>query len=208
MNAVKQEGSDHIDIDVKIEYLMDIKREEGYFDDLNEDDGGVGGDDVGGGEVVVKEEEVEEVVEEEVVVGVKRKAEEETKPRKTKKRWTGNSFTNPWTKEEEDALLKGIGKYGLDYERIKKEDDGKVLADRTLAALRQHLFTKFPENYTAASAATPWKGKVVWTSKEDAALKTGVEEHGNDWEKIKSNTDALKRRTPVALRHRYNKIPK
>ena len=63
MNTVKQEETDHIDIDVKIEYLMDIKREEGYFDDLNEEEGGVGRDDVGGSGVVVKEE-VEEVVEE------------------------------------------------------------------------------------------------------------------------------------------------
>ena len=59
IDAVKQEESDLIDIDVKLEYLMDFNREEGYFDDLNEDDGGVGGDDVGGGGVVVKEEVVE-----------------------------------------------------------------------------------------------------------------------------------------------------
>ena len=39
MNAVKQEESNLIDIDVKIEYLMDIKREEGYFDESNEDGG-------------------------------------------------------------------------------------------------------------------------------------------------------------------------
>ena len=60
MNAVKQEEeTDLIDIDVKIEYMIDIKREEGYFDELNEEEGGVGGDDVGGGGVVVKEEVVE-----------------------------------------------------------------------------------------------------------------------------------------------------
>ena len=40
MNAVKQEDTDLIDIDVKVEYLMDIKREEGLFDDLNEEEGG------------------------------------------------------------------------------------------------------------------------------------------------------------------------
>ena len=49
MNAVKQEESNMIDIDVKVEYLMEIKREEGYFDESNEEEGGVGGDDVGGG---------------------------------------------------------------------------------------------------------------------------------------------------------------
>ena len=102
MNAVKQEETDIFDIDVKVEYLMDIKREEGYFDETNEEEGGVGGDDVGGGGVVVKEEEVDEVVEE-VAVGVKRKAEEETEPKK-KKRWNGKGFV--WTEEEDDALLR------------------------------------------------------------------------------------------------------
>ena len=43
MNAVvKQEESNMIDINVKVEYLMDIKREEGFFDELDED-GGVDG---------------------------------------------------------------------------------------------------------------------------------------------------------------------
>ena len=202
MNAVKQEESDHIDIDVKIEILMDIKREEGYFDEFNEEEGGVGGDDVGGGDVVVKEEELEEMVEE-VVVGVKRKAEEETEPKKTKKR--RNGYTNPWTKEEEDALLKGAGKYGTDWKRIKKEDDGKVLADRTPDALQLHLHRRFPEKYKELRAANPRKKTPLWTKEEVKALKRGVKEHGKDWDKIISDNEVLKHRTPIALKIRYNK---
>ena len=136
MNAVKQEESDHIDIDVKIEILMDIKREEGYFDETNEEEGGVGGDDVGGGEVVVKEEEVEEVVEE-AVVGVKRKAEEEeTEPEKTKKKRKGFGFV--WT-EEEAAVKRGMKKYGRKWKKILSEIDD--LERRTPNALEQRYRT-------------------------------------------------------------------
>ena len=203
MNAVKQEETDHIDIDVKIEILMDIKREEGYFDETNEEEGGVGGDDIGGGGVVVKEEEVEEVVEE-VVVGVKRKAEEETEPKKTKKKRNGNGYV--WTEEEDDALLKGVGKYGLDFKQIKDEN-GKVLADRNPAALRTRLHYKFPEKYEEARGVTPPK-KTRWTAEEDAALKRGKKEHGRDWEKIISDNHVLNSRTPGALHNRFDRIRK
>ena len=183
--------------------LLSPKREEEYIDETNEDDGGVGGDDVGGGEVVVKEEEVKEEEVEEVVVGVKRKAEEETKPRKTKKKGSRNGHTNPWTKKEEDALLKGAGKYGMDWKRIKKEDDGKVLADRTPAALYIRLKRQYPEKLKEARAVTPSK-VIRWTKEEDDALKRGVEVHGNDWEKIIFENDVLERRTPAALQVRYS----
>ena len=90
MNAVKQEEEiDLIDINVKVEYLMDIKCEEGFFFELNVEEGGVGGYVVGVGEVFVMEVEVEEVVEEEVVVDVKRKVKEETKPRKKRQSRNG-----------------------------------------------------------------------------------------------------------------------
>ena len=198
MNAVKQEESNMIDIDVKIEYLMDIKREEGYFDELNENGEEVGGDDVGGGGVVENEEEVEDVVKE-VVVGVKRKAEEETKPRKTKKKRVGIGF---WTEEDEDSLLKGVGKYGLDFEQIRG-DNGKVFSDRSPKALQSHLYRHFPEKYEELSAANPRK-PIKWTTEEDAAVKRGFKEHGTDWEKIqKSENKVLGRRTPKALRGRY-----
>ncbi|GMH74461.1 hypothetical protein TrST_g2266 [Triparma strigata] len=195
MNAVKQEEeSNIIDIDVKVEYLMVIKREEGYFDETNEEEGGVGRDDVGGGEVVVKKEEVEEVV------GVKRKTEEETEPRKMKKKHGGRGFA--WTAGEDEALLKGAGKYGLDWKRIRK-DNGKVLADRTPQALYHRLCTKYAENYAAARAATPRKQGILWTSEEDAALKRGMKEHGRDWDKIRtSEQDILGDRTLAAMQQR------
>mmetsp|Transcript_13034 Transcript_13034/g.23899 ORF Transcript_13034/g.23899 Transcript_13034/m.23899 type:complete len:354 (+) Transcript_13034:748-1809(+) len=149
----------------------------------------------------IQEEEVEEVVEE-VVVGVFRKAEEETKPRKTKNK-NGRGFV--WTEEEDKALLKGVDKYGLDWKRIKKEDDGKVFADRTPEALQTHLYDKYPAKYKAVRAVTPRK-KTPWKAEEDAALKRGVEVHGNDWDKIQSDNDALKRRTLQALQNRYYKL--
>ncbi|GMH80825.1 hypothetical protein TrST_g10638 [Triparma strigata] len=206
MNAVKQEESNMIDIDVKIEYLMDIKREEGNFDELNEEGGGVGGDDVGGGGgVVVKEEEVEEVVEEEFV-GVKRKAvEEETKPKKTKKK-RGGKGKPAWTEEEDDELLKGAGKYGLDFKRIKKDNDGNVLADRTPDALRERFKRNNPEKFKELRAATPRKGTPWWTAEEVEALKRGFKKYGIDWDEIhKSENKVLGRRTPVALEQRYHK---
>ncbi|GMI10517.1 hypothetical protein TrVE_jg12699 [Triparma verrucosa] len=172
MNAVKEEESNMIDIDVKVEYLMDIKREE-----------------------------VEEVVEE-VVVGVKRKAEEETKPGKTKKKRVGKG--KPWTEEEDDALLKVVGKYGLDFKRIKDDND-KVLAHRTLADLQTRLYLKFPEKYEELRAVTP-SSVYAWTSEEDAALKRGVEVHGSDWEKIMSNNEFLKRRKTTVIKKRYNRL--
>ena len=172
---------------------------------MNEEEGGVGGDDVGGGEGVVKEEEVEEVLEEEVDIGVKRKAEEETEPMKTKKKQKGRGFA--WTEEEENALLKSVGKYGLDWKRIKKEDDGNVLADRNPAALRTRLHYKFPEKYEEARGVTPPK-KTRWTAEEDAALKRGKKEHGRDWEKIISDNHVLNSRTPGALHNRFDRIRK
>ncbi|GMH92907.1 hypothetical protein TrST_g12096 [Triparma strigata] len=157
------------------------------------------------------EEEVEEVVEE-VVVGVKRKAEEETEPRKTKnpnRKRVGIGFA--WTEEEDDALLKGVAKYGVDYARIVKEDNGNVLGDRTPGSLQNRLFKKYPAKY---KAATPKKGKnqgnnqhLAWSAEEDAALKRLVEEHGTDWKKIHNCAwlnMALEKRTKMALKNRYN----
>ncbi|GMH78348.1 hypothetical protein TrST_g3544 [Triparma strigata] len=199
MNAVKEE--EKLMSNIKVHAYFGIKRvrEDGLFD-LNEDiivgEDGSSGDGRGG--VVVEQE-----VKEEEVVGVKRKAEEETKPKKTKKKRTGNGFT--WTEEEDDALLKGVGKYGLDYELIK-EKNGKVLADRTPDCLRQRLYTKYPEKYEELWAATPWKPHSnAWTSEEDDALKRGVEKHGKDWEKIKSKNELLRRRTLKALQQRYKR---
>ncbi|GMI11928.1 hypothetical protein TrVE_jg12541 [Triparma verrucosa] len=205
MNAVKQEESNMIDIDVKVEYLMVIKRKEGYFDETNEEEGRDGGDDVGGGEVVVKEEEVEEEVEE-VVAGVKRKTEEETESRKTKKKWGGNGFF-AWTEEEEDALLKGIGKYGTDWKRIKEEND-KVLGDRTVKALQNRLKYKYPEKFKELRAATPPRKRYpagdAWTAEEVEALKRGMKKYGQDWDEIrKSENKILGRRTPGALCTKY-----
>ncbi|GMH86554.1 hypothetical protein TrST_g3755 [Triparma strigata] len=203
MNAVKQEESNMIDIDVKVEYLMDIKREEGYFDELNENGEEVGGDDVGGGGVVVKEEEVEEEVEE-VAVGLKRKAEEETEPKEMKKKRVGNGYV--WTEEEDDALLKGVGKYGLDWKRIR-EDNVKVLADRNPVALRQRLLRQYPEKNKELRAANPryYQHAMFWTSEEDAALKRGRMKHGTDWKNIQKSEKALGRRTPAALKERYSR---
>ena len=81
---------DPFDVVIKHGKNLDIKCAAELLQQLegNKGEGGVGGDggdDVGGGDVVVKEEELEEMVEE-VVVGVKRKAEEETKPRGMKKK--------------------------------------------------------------------------------------------------------------------------
>ena len=151
----------------------------------------------------MKEEEVEEVVEE-VDVGVKRKAEEETEQGKTKKKWTGNGFA--WTEEEDDALLKGVGKYGLDWKRIK-EKNGKVLADRTPRALKERLNRQYPAKYEEGRAAIPRKHSVgpFWTAEEDDALKRGTKEHGTDWRKIHKSEKALGRRTLVALQNRYSR---
>ena len=134
---------------------------------------------------------------EEVVVGVKRKAEEETEPKKTKKKQKGRGHV--WTEEEDDALLKGVGKYGLEFKRIK-EKNGKVLADRTPKALRGRLNRQYPKKYKEARKKTPW------TAEEDAALKRGRKEHGADWDKIlKSKNKVLGRRTVNALENRYHK---
>ncbi|GMH80755.1 hypothetical protein TrST_g14363 [Triparma strigata] len=130
-------------------------------------------------------------------------AEEETEPRKTKKK--RNSIGFVWTEEENDALLKGVGKYGLDFERIRDDND-KVLADRTPSALKQYLYRKYPAKLKEARAATPRKQGILWTSEEDATLTRGMEVHGKDWEKIISENDVLKRRTPNALEIRYSRF--
>ncbi|GMH82684.1 hypothetical protein TrST_g3578 [Triparma strigata] len=122
----------------------------------------------------------------------------------------GKGFT--WTEEEEDALLKGVDKYGRVWKRIK-EDNDKVLADRTPQALKERLRVKFPEKYKAARAATTHRHNttrkkekgILWTEEEEAALKTGVEVHGRGWEKIISKNELLRRRTPLALSRRYHK---
>ena len=187
--------------------LLSPKREEEYIDETNEDDGGVGGDDVGGGEEVLKEEEVKEEEVEEVVVGVKRKAEEE--PKNPNRKRVGIGYA--WTEEEDKALLEGVDKYGVDYARIVKEDNGNVLGDRTPGSLQNRLFKKFPAKY---KAATPKKGKNqgnnqhnAWSAEEDAALKRLVDENGTDWTKIHNCAwliKALEKRTKMALKNRYN----
>ncbi|GMH84972.1 hypothetical protein TrVE_jg5107 [Triparma verrucosa] len=205
MYTLKEEENLMSNINLRAYFGIKRVREDGLFD-LNEDEdviiiiGEESGD--GGGGVVV-EEEVKEVAEE-VVVDVKRKVEEETKPRATKKK-RGKGFT--WTEEGDDALLKGVGKYGLDFKQIREEND-KVLADRTPQALRNRLKRQYPEKYKELRAATPRKrytNGTKWTSEDDVALKMGVEVHGTDWEKIKSKNDVLKRRTANAIKERYNK---
>jgi hypothetical protein len=81
--------------------------------------------------------------------------EEETEPGKTKIKYGGKGYA--WTEEEDDALLKGAGKYGMDFKRIKKEDDGKVLAYRNPSALRARLRIKYPAKYEELRAADPIK---------------------------------------------------
>eukprot|EP00519_Triparma_laevis_P015204 CAMPEP_0182492954 /NCGR_PEP_ID=MMETSP1321-20130603/2001_1 /TAXON_ID=91990 /ORGANISM="Bolidomonas sp., Strain RCC1657" /LENGTH=156 /DNA_ID=CAMNT_0024695597 /DNA_START=208 /DNA_END=675 /DNA_ORIENTATION=- len=129
----------------------------------------------------------------EVLVGIKNvKTAEETKPRKwkiSKMKWQGNGWTD-WTEEEDEALLKGVNKYGLDFERIRKEEDGKVLADRSPLALRNRLRRQYPEKYKELRAATAWK-KAPWTAEEDTALKKGVEKYGIDWDEIHRSEKVL-----------------
>ncbi|GMH96187.1 hypothetical protein TrST_g13188 [Triparma strigata] len=116
--------------------------------------------------------------------------------------WTPNGYV--WTEEEEDALLKGVGKYGLDFERIRG-DNGKVLAYRNPSALKQHLYRKYPAKLKELRAVTPWKGNhVAWTAEQDAALKRGIKEYGKDWDEIhKSENKVLGRRTLGTLQLRY-----
>ncbi|GMH88769.1 hypothetical protein TrST_g6206 [Triparma strigata] len=194
-------------VDVIEALLILPKREEGYIH-RNEERNSIGDlmeEDV--------DEDVDEVVVEEVVVGVKRKAGEpwrkDTKPRKTKKKGKGHNQYNLWTAVEDDALQKGVGKYGLDFKQIR-EDNGKVLADKTPAALKQHLFKYFPEEYKAARAVTPRKRYPNgWTAEEDDAMKRGMKKFGRDWDGIlRSENKVLGRRTAVALWNRYAKINK
>ena len=196
-----------VDIVYDIYHIID---NEGYFDDFAPKKEGVGGRHSvgGGGGIVVKEEEVEEVVVADVLVGVKRKAEEETESKKTKKKGAGKGYA--FTEEENDALLEGAGKYGLDFKRIK-EDNDNVLGHRTLKALKKRFRYKFPEKYKELRAATgdctPRNYNVTWTAEEDAALKRGRKEHGANWAKIiKSENKVLGRRTLVALQRRYSRI--
>ncbi|GMH58130.1 hypothetical protein TrST_g4517 [Triparma strigata] len=199
MNPVEQA---EIDIDVKADAHIGINQtEEEIARYLTQFLRVPGGDDVGGGEVVVKEEEVEEVVEE-VDVGVKRKAEEETEPGKTKKKWVGCGYV--WTEEEDDALLKGAGKYGLDFKQIR-ENNGKVLGDRTPIALRNRLKRQYPEKFKELRAINPVRG-TPWTTEEVEALKRGMKKYGKDWDEIhKSENKILGRRTLAALKKRYQK---
>ena len=135
----------------------------------------------------------------EILIGIKHvKTEEETKPRATKKK-RGKGFT--WTEEGDDALLKGVGKYGLDFERIKKKSD-KIKADPNAKALYNRLLIRFPEKYKELGAVTP--GKIMkWTTEEDTALKKGVEKYGVDWDEIRRSEKVLNSRTVRALDSRY-----
>ena len=139
----------------------------------------------------------------EILIGIKHvKTEEETKPRKskkTKKKRKGKVCF--WTEEEDEELLKGVGKYGLDFERIKKKSD-KIKADPNAKALYNRLLIRFPEKYKELGAVTP--GKIMkWTTEEDTALKKGVEKYGVDWDEIRRSEKVLNSRTVRALDSRY-----
>ena len=198
MNPVEQA---EIDIDVKADAQIGINRTEEeiarYLTQFLKVVPASGGEDVGGG-IVVRGEDVEEV--EKVVVGVKRKAEEETEPKKMKKKWGSRGYV--WTEEEDDALLKGVGKYGLDWKRIKGDND-KVLGDRTTKALRERLYTKYPEKIKELRAINPVRG-TPWTAEDVEALKRGFKKYGKDWDEIhKSENKVLGRRTKTALKSMY-----
>ncbi|GMH88156.1 hypothetical protein TL16_g11073 [Triparma laevis f. inornata] len=113
--------------------------------------------------------------------------------------------TDLWTEEEKATLLEGMEKHGLDCVKIKAES-GERLGKRSANALYVYLHHHHPKKFSELRTAAKSINRPVkthpnsWTKEEKAALLSGVEKHGRDWEKIKaSNGDRLAKRSKIAL---------
>lgn len=75
------------------------------------------------------------------------------RPLPTKPRSDGR---DPWQPEEDAALLRGVNEHGLDFGRIKGQDDanplGPILSRRTARALGDHFRYVSPSRFKAMKA--------------------------------------------------------
>lgn len=116
--------------------------------------------------------------------------------------WTGGR--RPWTEEEKAALMDGVEKHGLDFDRIKAESVNR-LGKRSAGALEEHLRRHHPDKLKGPKEPRC----IAWTAKEDAALNSGTPKLGKDWEKIlETENEILGDRTVRAIGSRFHRMQK
>ncbi|GMH55315.1 hypothetical protein TrST_g4661 [Triparma strigata] len=93
-----------------------------------------------------------------------------------------------WADDEGEALLKGVEDYGLDFERIIKENED-LFANRSVRALECQYRRLEPRKFKELVVLKLRKG--AWTPEEDAALVKGVNDYGLDFERIRAANGAL-----------------
>ncbi|GMH81953.1 hypothetical protein TrVE_jg7744 [Triparma verrucosa] len=112
---------------------------------------------------------------------------------------------NPWTPEQDAALLKGVDDYGLDFDRIKDEHKD-LLESRKVSGFEKRLKNLAPDKLRELRAAAPVKRGNPWTPEQDAALLKGVDDYGLDFDRIRENSTLLVSRSDSALENRFRKL--
>ncbi|GMH61951.1 hypothetical protein TrLO_g9144 [Triparma laevis f. longispina] len=131
----------------------------------------------------------------------------EQPPKKKTRKW--NVDGDPWTLEENTALLSGTKKHGLNFDRIKADNE-VIFKLRTVRSLYSHLQDEYPKEFEAIKAASLKNSrsgsKYPWTDEEDEALVKGVDKHGLNFSRIRSENDSLlSKRTTQALDNHYRR---
>ncbi|GMH71050.1 hypothetical protein TL16_g05558 [Triparma laevis f. inornata] len=113
----------------------------------------------------------------------------EQPPKKKTRKW--NVDGDPWTLEENTALLSGTKKHGLNFDRIKADNE-VIFKLRTVRFLYSHLQDEYPKEFEAIKAASLKNSrsgsKYPWTDEEDEALVKGVDKHGLNFSRIRAST--------------------
>lgn len=103
-----------------------------------------------------------------------------------------------WTAKADVALLEAVNSHGLDFERIKSQY-GARLGYRKARNIRSHFRQRFPDRFKELNTGAMGRS-IAWTTEEDTALLEAIDEHGLDFDRIKTEYGArLGDRSKAAL---------
>jgi Myb-like DNA-binding domain len=111
-------------------------------------------------------------------------------------KFKGYKRSRPWTKADDQILMKIAISYSNDWNRISR----RVL---TLCKLKKNI--NFLKNRFQILKKDLYKQKVLFTEDEDIKISEGVERHGKNWIEIAKE---IPTRAPLMLKNRFYYLKK